>query len=96
MTTASCASASSSCSQTFEDVEFLGAGAGGEEAVALCAEHQPDVLLLDLSMPDLDGIEVTATLCTTCARDEGRGVHVVLRPRAHRAARSMPAPSATC
>jgi DNA-binding NarL/FixJ family response regulator len=48
--------------QTFDDVEFLGAGAGGEEAVALCTEHHPDVLLLDLSMPDLDGIEVTKRL----------------------------------
>jgi DNA-binding NarL/FixJ family response regulator len=48
--------------QTFDDVEFLGAGAGGEEAVALCTEHRPDVLLLDLSRPDVDGIEVTKRL----------------------------------
>jgi DNA-binding NarL/FixJ family response regulator len=48
--------------ETFDDVEFLGAGSGGEEAVALCIEHRPDVLLLDLSMPDLDGIEVTKRL----------------------------------
>jgi DNA-binding NarL/FixJ family response regulator len=48
--------------QTFDDVEFLGAGAGGEEAVTLCDQHRPDVLLLDLSMPDLDGIEVTKRL----------------------------------
>jgi DNA-binding NarL/FixJ family response regulator len=44
---------------TFDDVEFVGAGAGGEEAVALCLAATPDVLLLDLSMPDVDGIEVT-------------------------------------
>jgi DNA-binding NarL/FixJ family response regulator len=48
--------------QTFDDVEFVGAGAGGEEAVAMCTEHRPDVLLLDLSMPDVDGIEVTKRL----------------------------------
>jgi DNA-binding NarL/FixJ family response regulator len=48
--------------ETFDDVEFLGAGAGGEEALVLCAEHRPDVLLLDLSMPDLDGIEVSRRL----------------------------------
>jgi DNA-binding NarL/FixJ family response regulator len=48
--------------QTFDDVEFLGAGDGGEEAVTLCGQHHPDVLLLDLSMPDLDGIEVTKRL----------------------------------
>jgi DNA-binding NarL/FixJ family response regulator len=49
---------------TFDDIEFLGAAAGGEEAVALCTELRPDVLLLDLSMPDIDGIEVTRQLRT--------------------------------
>jgi len=48
--------------QTFDDVEFLGAGEGGEDAVTLCSRYHPDVLLLDLSMPDLDGIEVTRRL----------------------------------
>lgn len=47
---------------TFDDVEFLGAGEGGEDAVTLCEQRHPDVLLLDLSMPDLDGIEVTKRL----------------------------------
>jgi DNA-binding NarL/FixJ family response regulator len=44
---------------TFDDVEAVGAASGGEEAVTLCLKQRPDVLLLDLSMPDLDGIEVT-------------------------------------
>jgi DNA-binding NarL/FixJ family response regulator len=44
---------------TFDDVEAVGAASGGEEAVKLCLKLRPDVLLLDLSMPDLDGIEVT-------------------------------------
>jgi DNA-binding NarL/FixJ family response regulator len=44
---------------TFDDVEAVGAASGGEEAVKLCSKQRPDVLLLDLSMPDLDGIEVT-------------------------------------
>jgi DNA-binding NarL/FixJ family response regulator len=45
--------------ETFEDVEPVGSAAGGEEAVAMCREHRPDVLLLDLQMPDVGGIEVT-------------------------------------
>jgi DNA-binding NarL/FixJ family response regulator len=44
---------------TFDGVELVGTAANGEEAVALCAEHQPDVVLMDLEMPVLDGIEAT-------------------------------------
>jgi DNA-binding NarL/FixJ family response regulator len=47
---------------TFDDVELVGAADGGEAAVSLCVAGRPDVLLLDLSMPDLDGIGVTRAL----------------------------------
>jgi DNA-binding NarL/FixJ family response regulator len=44
---------------TFDDVELVGSADGGQAAVELCTSAKPDVVLLDLSMPDVDGIEVT-------------------------------------
>ncbi len=44
---------------TFDEVELVGAAANGEEAVALSGERAPNVVLMDLEMPVLDGIEAT-------------------------------------
>ena len=41
------------------DIEVVGTAAQGAEAVALVAELQPDVVLMDLSMPGMDGVEAT-------------------------------------
>jgi len=40
-------------------LELVGEAAGGYEAIDLVEKNSPDVLVLDLSMPDLDGISVT-------------------------------------
>jgi DNA-binding NarL/FixJ family response regulator len=42
-----------------DQVEVVGSAAGGEEAVAIAASERPDVVLMDLEMPDIDGIEAT-------------------------------------
>lgn len=55
-----------------EDVEVIGAVANGEEAVAMATELGPDVVLIDLSMPRLDGIEATRRILA--ARPETRVV----------------------
>lgn len=42
-----------------DDFELVGQANNGEEAVALCTEHQPDVVLMDIVMPRTNGIEAT-------------------------------------
>ncbi|NJC21064.1 DNA-binding NarL/FixJ family response regulator [Arthrobacter pigmenti] len=42
-----------------EDMFFVGEAINGEEAVVLAAENPPDVLLMDLRMPVLDGVTAT-------------------------------------
>jgi DNA-binding NarL/FixJ family response regulator len=41
------------------DFELVGAVANGSEAVSLAAEYEPQVVLMDLLMPEVDGIEAT-------------------------------------
>jgi DNA-binding NarL/FixJ family response regulator len=44
---------------TAADIEVVGEAADGRQAVELSAQTRPDVILMDLSMPVLDGIEAT-------------------------------------
>lgn len=45
--------------ELLDDFEIIGEGSNGVEAVKLAAELKPDVILLDLVMPEMDGIEAT-------------------------------------
>lgn len=46
----------------FDDLELVGEASGGTEAVRLCGELKPDVVLMDLMMPDMNGVEATTII----------------------------------
>jgi NarL family two-component system response regulator LiaR len=48
--------------QVFQDLELVGETSSGAEAIRLCAEKHPDIVLMDLSMPGMDGIRATRTI----------------------------------
>ena len=49
--------------RTDPDIEVVGEAGDGEEAIAAVREHQPDVALLDVRMPRLDGLAATRRIC---------------------------------
>ena len=45
--------------ETVKQFHVIGEAASGEEAIKLVSEHIPDIVLLDLIMPGMDGVETT-------------------------------------
>lgn len=49
--------------ETAADIEVAGEAATGEQAVAQTAATRPDVVLMDIRMPVMDGLEARGALC---------------------------------
>lgn len=72
----------------YDQIEFAGEAAGGKEAIAKISEIKPDIILMDISMPDMTGLEATeiimkkmpgSKIIALTMHDTDKYVHEIIR-----------------
>ena len=48
--------------------KVVGEASSGEDAVTFCRQNQPDIVLMDMNMPGIGGLEATKKICRYCPR----------------------------
>ena len=51
-----------------DDLEVVGQASNGADAVEACRQHQPDVIILDVEMPRMNGVEATRQIVASCPK----------------------------
>jgi DNA-binding NarL/FixJ family response regulator len=60
------------------DLEFVGEAGDGQQGVAMAADRNPDIILMDIRMPIMDGIESTKRIIADAAARGGRQPRVIV------------------
>ncbi len=82
--------------ESYTDIKVVGQARDGKEAVLMATTHQPDVILMDIAMPHLDGVEATHRIRKACPRTVIIGISGNYAPSVYTAMRTAGAVAFVC
>jgi DNA-binding NarL/FixJ family response regulator len=74
--------------QEYSDLQIIGRARDGKEAVELATRRRPDVVLMDVNLPLLDGVHATCAIIETCPNSVVIGMSEHFTPSAYSAMRT--------